>query len=106
MIIKPPETIEEFENVEKSLIGLLANPWADEIKSNVEDKLHNVRMKMNEIEPERQVALNWFDDMEMEDRFLALSSWLINQDRDALEIGLDRVTSSEILNIYNYKNNK
>lgn len=50
MIVKPPQTIEDFENVKKTILELLENPYCDKsMRSTLNKKLEKVNLKIKEL---------------------------------------------------------
>lgn len=50
MIIEPPKTLEEFEQVRKTILELMDNPWCDDcMLITLEGKLEKVDAKIKEL---------------------------------------------------------
>jgi len=48
--IKPPKTIEDFENVKKEILSLMSNPWCDQFMFlSLSDKLDKTNAKIEEL---------------------------------------------------------
>ncbi|HRY32090.1 MAG TPA: hypothetical protein P5531_03885 [Bacteroidales bacterium] len=55
MIIEPPKTIEEFEEVRKSILDLMGNPYCDHLMfMSLTEKLKKVDAKIDELKAQKQ----------------------------------------------------
>jgi len=55
MIIEPPKTIEEFEEVRKSILDLMGNPYCDHLMfMSLTERLKNVDTKIDELKAQKQ----------------------------------------------------
>ena len=56
MIVEPPKTVLDFKRVEKSILGLMANPYCDEFMfRSLSDKLDKCQAKIKELEELRNI---------------------------------------------------